>query len=87
MAPRLSRQSVVVVDRHYNSLEPWRGERNMYLVRTPERFVIRYVERWDAVLVLRPHAAEYSLERVRASLGRELLAEVIGRICFVHQNV
>lgn len=87
MAPRLNRRSVVVIDRHYNSLEPWRGERNMYLVRMGEGFVIRYVERWEAVLVLRPHAAEYSLKRVYAHPGRELLAEVIGRVCFVHQNV
>ena len=87
MAPRLNRRSVVVIDRHYNSLEPWRGERNMYMVRLPDRFVIRYVERWEAVLVLRPHAAEYPLERVYPHAGRELLAEVIGRICFVHQNV
>jgi hypothetical protein len=56
-------------------------------VRAPQRFVIRYVERWDALLVLRPHAADYSLEPVSARHGREVLAEVIGRICFVHQNV
>jgi hypothetical protein len=87
MAPRLNKRSVVVIDRHYNSLEPWHGEQNMYVVRMPDGIVIRYVESWEAVLVLRPHAAEHPLERVHAQPGRHLLAEVIGRICFVHQNV
>ena len=87
MFPRLQKGSIVVIDRHYNSLVPWRSERNMYLVRIPSGFAIRYVENLGADLVLRPHAAETRLERLHAQSGRDILAEVIGRICFVHQNV
>jgi hypothetical protein len=55
MSPRLLPDATVLLDRHYNSLKPYRrGECNMYAVRRHGGLTIKYVELAGKNLVLRP---------------------------------
>jgi hypothetical protein len=63
MYPRLLPGATLLVDRHYNSLKPYRkGESNMYAVRKNDECTIKYVELAGNYLVLRPHNHAYPVE-------------------------
>lgn len=84
MHPRLEPGAIVVIDRHYNSLEPYRrGELNMYAVRVHDALRIRYVETAGANLVLRPHNPSYAVEIVGLAEGNSVSDALVGRVCFV----
>ena len=60
MYPRLLPGATVLIDRHYNSLEPYRkNENNMYAVKKDGGCTIKYVEMAGNALVLRPHNQSY----------------------------
>lgn len=84
MSPRLAPGSIIVIDRHYNSLEPWRPrEPNIYLVRTEDGHMVRYVEQAASHLVLRPESIGEPLRAVPAKGGQDPRAAIIGRVCMV----
>jgi len=63
MYPRLLPGATVLIDRHYNSLKPYRkGETNMYAVNKDGASTIKYVELAGNNLVLRPHNQAYPVE-------------------------
>ncbi|HVO63383.1 MAG TPA: LexA family transcriptional regulator [Terriglobales bacterium] len=81
MFPRLLPGATVLIDRHYNSLEPYRrSEHNMYVVRSPEHCSIRYIESVGGNIVLRPHNPAYPVEML--AVGAQLSASdyVVGRV-------
>src|SRR5258708_5781390 len=60
MYPRLLPGATVLIDRHYNSLKPYRkGESNMYAVSKDGHCTVKYVELAGNHLVLRPHNQAY----------------------------
>jgi hypothetical protein len=63
MYPRLLPGATVLIDRHYNSLKPYRkSESHMYAVNKNELCTVRYVEVAGKHLVLRPHNNAYPVE-------------------------
>src|SRR6266536_1212799 len=63
MYPRLLPGATVLIDRHYNSLQPYRkGELNLYAVNIRNTCIVRYVELAGPNLVLRPHNQSYAVE-------------------------
>jgi hypothetical protein len=84
MYPRLLPGATVLIDRHYNSLQPYRkGELNMYGVNMKDTCIVRYVELAGRNLVLRPHNQTYSVEVVPLVEGENYWDHLIGRVCFV----
>src|SRR5438552_2190996 len=84
MYPRLLPGATVLVDRHYNSLKPYRkGEFNMYAVAKDEFCTVRYVEVAGKHLVLRPHNNAYPVEVMPIQHGKKPPDYLIGRICYV----
>lgn len=83
MSPRLGPNCVVLVDRHYNSLTPYRrNDQTMYVVRNGEEAVVRYVTVNDDSLVLRPAIASAPILLLRiADLAATDL--IIGRVAYV----
>ncbi len=83
MYPRLLPGATVLIDRHYNSLQPYRkGELNMYAVDVRGTCIVRYVEMSGSNIVLRPHNQSYAVEVVPA--GDEGASEhLVGRVCYV----
>ena len=84
MYPRLLPGAIVLLDRHYNSLQPYRrGELNMYAMQINGACKLRYVELAAGTLVLRPHNQSYPVEVVAIAEGESIADYIVGRICYV----
>lgn len=83
MYPRLLPGATVLIDRHYNVLQPYRrNEPNIYAVRRNQGCTIKYVERDGDHLVLRPHNQTHPVSVL--PLGGSNASEmIVGRICHV----
>lgn len=83
MYPRTTPGAIVLVDRHYNSLTPYRkGESNMYAVRIRGTCTIKYVETAGRQMILRPHNPAYPIEVITLD-GQKPTDYIVGRVCYV----
>ena len=84
MYPRLLPGSTVLLDRHYNSLKPYRrNERNMYAVGVDGGCTVKYVEVTGGNLVLRPHNQAYPVTLLPVDEGKKPCDYIVGRVCHV----
>jgi transcriptional regulator with XRE-family HTH domain len=84
MYPRLLPGATVLIDRHYNSLKPYRkGETNMYAVNKDGASTIKYVELAGNNLVLRPHNQAYPVEVTPLEGDKKPSDYLVGRVCYV----
>jgi Peptidase S24-like len=84
MYPRTMLGATLLLDRHYNSLTPYRkGESNIYAVRKDGTCTIKYVESADGHLILRPHNPAYPIEIVALENGQKPGDHIVGRVCYV----
>src|SRR5579872_3022768 len=84
MYPRLLPGATVLIDRHYNSLQPYRkNELNMYAIRMNESCIVRYVELAGDNLVLRPHNQAYPVEVMPLEGDKKPGDYLVGRVCYV----
>ena len=84
MYPRMLPGATLLVDRHYNSLIPYRkGENNMYAVRKDDSCTIKYVETAGSNLILRPHNQAYPVEVLPMEEGKKPGEYIVGRVCYV----
>ncbi|MGO9648600.1 MAG: S24 family peptidase [Terriglobales bacterium] len=84
MYPRLLPGATVLIDRHYNSLKPYRkGESNMYAVNKGGVCTVKYVEVAGDHLVLRPHNQAYPVDVLAMEEGMKPTDYLIGRVCYV----
>jgi hypothetical protein len=84
MYPRLLPGATLLLDRHYNSLKPYRkGESNMYAVNKDGACTVKYVELAGHQLILRPHNQAYPVEVLPLETGKAAPDYLIGRVCYV----
>ena len=84
MYPRLLPGATALLDRHYNSLKPYRkGESNMYAVNKDGACTVKYVELGANHLILRPHNQAYPVEVLPVEEGKHISDYLIGRVCYV----
>lgn len=84
MYPRLMPGCIVLIDRHYNSLEPYRkNELNMYAVKKDGGCTIKYVELAGNTLVLRPHNQTHPVSVIPIEEGQTYSEHIVGRVCHV----
>ena len=84
MYPRLVPGATVLIDRHYNSLQPYRkGEQNMYTVDVKGVSKVRYVEPAGKNIVLRPHNQTYAVEVLPMDDKEAISQCLVGRVCYV----
>jgi hypothetical protein len=84
MYPRLLPGATVLIDRHYNSLQPYRkGEVNMYAVHLRNTCVVRHVELAGRNLVLRPHNPTYAVEVLPLEEDLGISDYLVGRVCYI----
>ena len=83
MYPRLMPGATLLIDRHYNLLQPYRrNEPNIYAVRQNRSCTIRYVERAGDHLALRPHNQAHPMT-VLSLDGKDPAQAIVGRVCHV----
>jgi hypothetical protein len=84
MTPCFGVGAVVLVDRHYNSLEPYRRlQHNLYAVRMGAGCSIRYATVVEDCMILRPHHSDFPIELLRITQGRSYSDYIVGRVCHV----
>ena len=84
MYPRFLPGATLLLDRHYNSLKPYRrNEPNMYAVRRDESCSVRYVQVESNNLILRPHNQSYPVEIMTMEDGKGAEDYIVGRVCYV----
>ncbi|MGH9508729.1 MAG: S24 family peptidase [Terriglobales bacterium] len=84
MYPRLLPGATVLIDRHYDSLNPYRkGEPNMYAVKKDGGCTVKYVELAGNNLVLRPHNQSYLVDVLPIEEGKTVSDYIVGRVCQV----
>jgi phage repressor protein C with HTH and peptisase S24 domain len=84
MYPRLLPGSTLLIDRHYNSLKPYRRhEQNMYAVRVDGGCTVKYVQVAGSNLVLRPHNQAYPVGVLPIEEMKRLSDYIVGRVCHV----
>jgi hypothetical protein len=84
MDPVLLSEAVVVVDRHYNALTPYRPNRpNLYAVRNGSHLLVRYVELTSGRLVLRPHNMSFAVELIEIRDAESPGDLITGRIALI----
>ena len=92
MYPRLLPGATVLIDRHYNSLAPYRGQqRTLYAVRhgagAGAGLRLRFVEYDDDRLVLRPLSLDFPVELVPLRPKESPGDYIVGRICLVFSEL
>lgn len=88
MYPRLLPGAIVLLDRHYNSLKPYRrGEHNMYAVNKNGECRVKYVELAQGNLILRPQNPACPVEVIAMDRSKTPAHYVIGRICHAGMDV
>jgi len=84
MSPRLAPGATLLIDRHYNSLKPYRkGELNMYAVLKNDNCCVRYVDVAGRHLILRPHNHSSPVEVIPIAEEKSPADYLVGRICQV----
>jgi hypothetical protein len=84
MYPRLLPGAALLLDRHYNSLTPYRkGEDNLYAVRGNSTPTVRYVELSGNHLILRPHNPATPVKVLTLEGGTKPAHYIVGRVCHI----
>jgi phage repressor protein C with HTH and peptisase S24 domain len=84
MYPRLPPGATLLIDRHYNSLKPYRKrEFNMYAVLKDGTCTVKYVETAGKQIILRPHNQAYPIEVMPLDEGKSASDYLVGRVCHV----
>lgn len=88
MAPVLAVGALAVIDRHYNSLAPYRANQpNIYAVRSGSMLMLRYVDFDDRHLILRPFLREFPVQLIGLREGESPADYIVGRVCLVVAEV
>jgi hypothetical protein len=84
MEPLLLPEAITLIDRHYNSLMPYRLNRpNLYAVRHGSHLTPRYVDFVANRLVLRPHNIVFPVDLIEVEPGEPPSEFITGRIALI----
>jgi hypothetical protein len=84
MRPRLVPRCMVLLDRHYNALAPYRrGDHPMCAVRCGDELMIRYVSLEGRTLALQGQTHKSRLHFVPVPGGAEARDLIVGRVAYV----
>jgi hypothetical protein len=84
MDPLVLPEALAIIDRHYNSLVPYRpGRPNLYAVRNQARLALRYVDYLAARLVLRPHNIAFPVDLIEVDSDHSPNELITGRVVLI----
>jgi hypothetical protein len=88
MEPVVLADAIVLIDRHYNSLMPYRVDRpNLYAVRNGVHLALRYTDFLLNRLVLRPYNRAFPVELVEVPPGETPADLIAGRIVLIMNEI
>jgi hypothetical protein len=84
MEPLVLPEAITLIDRHYNSLMPYRPNRpNLYAVRHGAHLMLRYVDFTANRLVLRPHNIAFPVDLLEVEPGESPSSLIAGRVALI----
>jgi plasmid maintenance system antidote protein VapI len=84
MSPRLESGSVLLIDRHYCSLDERRkDEPNLYLICKEQTLMVGWLEMPGTQLCLRPERNDYPLGFIRIDRKNPIESSIVGRVAHV----
>jgi transcriptional regulator with XRE-family HTH domain len=84
MRPRLLPGAMLLIDRHYNSLQSYRRrEPNLYVVKYGVGCKVRYVELQGNQLTLRPENQKCGLDYVEIQRSKTFADYIVGRVSHI----
>src|ERR1035437_4439733 len=84
MEPLLLPEAITLIDRHYNSLIPYRPNRpNLYAVRHGAHLTLRYVDFVSNQPVLRPHNIAFPVDLIEVDPGVPPSELIAGRVALI----
>jgi len=84
MEPMITAGAIVVLDRHYTSLAPYRShQRTLYAVRCGAGLFLRYLEFDDGRLILRPLSLAFPVQLLALGPHETPVDYIVGRVCLV----
>jgi hypothetical protein len=88
MQPLLAPGAIAVLDRHYNSLAPYRSQQpTLYAVRCGGALVLRYVDFDDGRLILRPYARDFPVQLIPLASHESPGDYIVGRVCLIFSEL
>jgi transcriptional regulator with XRE-family HTH domain len=88
MNSRVENGSVLLIDRHYCSLDEYRKDRpNLYLIRKDEKYMVRRVEMQGSQLCLRPENPGHPLDFISINRNSPLESCIVGRVAHVATEI
>ena len=84
MEPLVLPEALTLIDRHYNSLTPYRPNRpNLYAVRCGAHLTLRYVDFVSNRLILRPHNIGFPVDLLETNPNEAPNELIVGRIALI----
>lgn len=84
MDPIVAEGAIVVLDRHYRSLAPYRAHQpTLYAVRCGAGLLLRYVDFDDGRLILRPLSPTFPVHLLAPGPHETAADYIVGRVCLV----
>lgn len=84
MDPLVRPHAIVLVDRHYNHLEPYRPDHpNIFAVRNGTELMLRHVDFLSNRLILRPYNRAFPVELVELGLHESPGDLIAGRVALI----
>ena len=84
MDPLVLPEALTLLDRHFTSLTPYRGNRpNLYAVRHGAHLTLRYVDFVSNRLVLRPHNIGYPVDLIEVDPDESPSDLIVGRVSLI----
>jgi hypothetical protein len=88
MAPLLTPGAIAVLDRHYNSLAPYRAHQpTLYAVRCGAALLLRFVDFDEGRLILRPYSRDFPVQLLPLATHETPADYIIGRVCLIFSEL
>ncbi|HSY67375.1 MAG TPA: hypothetical protein VK813_01940 [Edaphobacter sp.] len=88
MDPLVSPGAIAVLDRHYNSLAPYRAHQpTLYAVRCGAALLLRFLDFDEGRLILRPYSRAFPVQLLPLATHETLADYIIGRVCLVFSQL
>ncbi len=88
MEPMVSTGAIAVLDRHYNSLAPYRAHQpTLYAVRCGAALLLRFVDYDEGRLILRPYSREFPVQLLPLASHESPADYIVGRVCLVFSDL
>ena len=88
MDPLVSPGAILILDRHYNSLSPYRAHQpTLYAVRCGASLLLRFVDFDEGRLILRPYSREFPIQLLPLAAHESPSDYIVGRVCLVFSEL